>query len=147
MFKKLLVAVDGSSHSIKAVKVAAELVHQLKSCIVILHVIRDLPLPKEIQEMIQDREVTESRLEILKTSAEIIFERACKIAGEEGVTQIETEISEGDPATEIVAAAQNHHVDLIFMGTQRLSELKSMFMGSVTRKINNLSPIHCLTVK
>jgi nucleotide-binding universal stress UspA family protein len=48
MFKKLLVAVDGSSHSIKAVKVAAELAHQLKSCIVILHVIRDLPLPKEI---------------------------------------------------------------------------------------------------
>jgi len=48
MFKKLLVAVDGSSHSIKAVKVVAELAHQLKSCIVILHVIRDLPLPKEI---------------------------------------------------------------------------------------------------
>ena len=147
MFKKLLVAVDGSSHSIKAVKVAAELAHQLKSCIVILHVIRDLPLPKEIQEMIQDREVTESRLEILKTSAEIIFERARKIAGEERVTQIETEIREGDPATEIVAAAQNHHADLIIMGTQGLSELKSMFMGSVTRKVNNLSPIHFLTVK
>ena len=147
MFKKLLVAVDGSSHSIKAVKVAAELAHKLKSCIVILHVIRDLPLPKEIQEMIQDREVTESRLEILKTSAEIIFERARKIAGEERVTQIETEIREGDPATEIVAAAQNHHADLIIMGTQGLSELKSMFMGSVTRKVNNLSPIHFLTVK
>ena len=147
MFKKLLVAVDGSSHSIKAVKVAAELAHQLKSCIVILHVIRDLPLPKEIQEMIQDGEVTESRLEILKTSAEIIFERARKIAGEERVTQIETEIREGDPATEIVAAAQNHHADLIIMGTQGLSELKSMFMGSVTRKVNNLSPIHFLTVK
>ena len=68
MFKKLLVAVDGSSHSIKAVKVVAELAHQLKSCIVILHVIRDLPLPKEIQEMIQAGEVTESRLEILKSS-------------------------------------------------------------------------------
>lgn len=147
MFKKLLVAVDGSCHSIKAVKVAAELAHKLKSCIVILHVIRDLPLPKEIQEMIQDREVTESRLEILKTSAEIIFERARKIAGEERVTQIETEIREGDPATEIVAAAQNHHADLIIMGTQGLSELKSMFMGSVTRKVNNLSPIHFLTVK
>ena len=112
MFKKLLVAVDGSSHSIKAVKVAAELAYQLKSCIVILHVIRDLPLPKEIQEMIQDGEVTESRLEILKTSAEIIFERARKIAGEEGVTQIETEIREGDPATEIVAAAQNHPMQI-----------------------------------
>ena len=128
-------------------KVAAELAHKLKSCIVILHVIRDLPLPKEIQEMIQDREVTESRLEILKTSAEIIFERARKIDGEERVTQIETEIREGDPATEIVAAAQNHHADLIIMGTQGLSELKSMFMGSVTRKVNNLSPIHFLTVK
>ena len=147
MFKKLLVAVDGSSHSIKAVKVAAEQAHQLKSCIVILHVIRDLPLPKEIQEMIQDGEVTESRLEILKTSAEIIFERARKIAGEERVTQIETEIGEGDPATEIVAAAQNHHADLIIMGTQGLGELKSMFMGSVALKVNNLSPIHCLTVK
>ena len=112
MFKKLLVAVDGSSHSIKAVKVAAELAHQLKSCIVILHVIRDLPLPKEIQEMIQAGEVTESRLEILKTSAEIIFERTRKIAGEEGVTQIETEIREGDPATEIVAAAQNHPMQI-----------------------------------
>ena len=62
--------------------------------------------------MIQDREVTESRLEILKTSAEIIFERTRKIAGEEGVTQIETEIREGDPATEIVAAAQNHPMQI-----------------------------------
>jgi nucleotide-binding universal stress UspA family protein len=35
MFKNLLVAVDGSSHSIKVVKVAAELAHQLNSCIVI----------------------------------------------------------------------------------------------------------------
>ena len=62
--------------------------------------------------MIQDGEVTESRLEILKTSAEIIFERTRKIAGEEGVTQIETEIREGDPATEIVAAAQNHPMQI-----------------------------------
>ncbi len=147
MFKKLLVAVDGSSHSNKAVKVAADLAHQLGSRLVFLHVIRDLPLPKELQDMIEAGEVIESRLEILKNSAAIIFEKASAIAEQNKVTQIETEIREGDPATEIVVAAQSHQADLIIMGTQGLSDLKSMVMGSVTRKVNNLSPIHCLIIK
>ncbi|MBF0277243.1 MAG: universal stress protein [SAR324 cluster bacterium] len=147
MFKQLLVAVDGSAHSSRAVKVAAELAHQMESRLLLLHVIRDLPLPKELQQMIDTGEVMESRLEILKTSAEIIFQNATKIARQEKVAEIESEIREGDPATEIVAAAEGHHADLIIMGTRGLSDLKGMFMGSVTRKVNNLSTIHCLTVK
>jgi len=73
MFKKILVAVDGSRHSKRAVEAAIDLTKRYQASVTLLHVIRDMPLPAEILEMIAAGEVTESRMEILQNSAEIIL--------------------------------------------------------------------------
>ena len=76
MFKRLLVPVDGSKYSRRAVAMAIELATSCGGIVYLLHVIRNLSLPQEILDMIATGEVTESRMEILEDSAQIILSSA-----------------------------------------------------------------------
>ncbi len=147
MIGKILVTVDGSDASGRAVSLACELAAAMHAELIALHVIRDLPLPPELREMVATGEVTESRQEILENSARIILERVESAAGELGVKKVRTVVENGDPGGTIVSYAADNGVDLIVMGSRGLGEVQSMLLGSVSRKVCNLSPISCLTVR
>ena len=76
MFNKILIPVDGSPHGKRAVEIAVELARCHQSSVLLLHVIRDFSLPKEILEMMQAGEITASREQILRDSADIILTNA-----------------------------------------------------------------------
>ena len=145
MFKRLLVPVDGSKHARHAIETAIELAKEYGSTVYLLHVIRDLSLPKEILEMIQTGEVTESRLEILQDSAEIILENAREILVQAGVDGVQSEYVMGDPATQILRYGEQKGVDLIVLGHRGLGPGKGL-LGSVARKLLNMTTISCLIV-
>ncbi len=147
MFKKLLVAVDGSDASYRAAAAAGALAAQLDATLLALHVISDAPLPKELRQMIELEQINESRLEILKNSGTMILDRVAAKARESGAQRIETEMRQGDPADVIVKAADEGQVDLIVMGHRGLGEVKALLLGSVSRKVCNLAAVNCLTVK
>jgi nucleotide-binding universal stress UspA family protein len=69
MFQKILIGVDGSEHSNRAVDAAIDLAQHYQTSVILMHVIRNMQLPKEIEAMIAAGEVTESRMEILQDSA------------------------------------------------------------------------------
>ena len=146
MIRNILVTVDGSDASVRAVGVASELAARLEAALLVLHVIRDMALPKELSDMLKAEEATESRLEILRDSARIIIERAGKQATKAGVKTVKTEFLQGDPANTIMAFANDHRADMIVMGTRGLGQVESMQLGSVSRKVTNLSRINCLIV-
>jgi nucleotide-binding universal stress UspA family protein len=146
VIRNILVTVDGSDASARAVGVASELAARLEATLLVLHVIRDMALPKELSDMLKAEEATGSRLEILRDSARIILERAGKQAAEAGVKRVETEFLQGDPANTIMAFANEHQADIIVMGTRGLGQVESMLLGSVSRKVSNLSRISCLIV-
>jgi len=152
MFNKILVAVDGSANSRLAVQAAVELA---KCCstggvlthIILTHVIRDLALPKEILAMMARGEITESRLELLEDSAEIILENAARPFAEAGLTaQVERVILHGDPAGQIAHHAREQGADLIVVGYRGL-DTQSNMLGGMARKLINLTEISCLVVK
>lgn len=143
MFEKILVPVDGSKHAECAVKMAVELARCHESLVLLLHVIRDLSLPPEILEMIQAGEVTESRIEILQNSAEIILDNARAKFEEAGLDNVQSAYIMGDPATKILEYGEQNGVDLIVMGHRGLGPGEGL-LGSVARKLVNMTHISVL---
>ncbi len=145
MFKKILVGVDGSRQSNRAVEAGADLAQRYGASVWLLHVIRNLSLPPEILDMIARGEVTQSRMELLEDSAEIILENAREKFTQAGVTDVTTEYRIGSPAATLVAYAQEKGVDLIVIGKRGVSSDVDM-LGGVARKLVNIAPISCLIV-
>jgi nucleotide-binding universal stress UspA family protein len=136
MFEKILVPVDGSRHARYAIEMAIDLAKCHGSAVYLLHVIRNLSLPQEILAMIKAGEVTESRTEILQTSAEIILDNAREKFAEAGVSTIQGEYTIGDPASEILAYAREKSVNLIVIGHRGLGPTEGL-LGGVARKLVN----------
>lgn len=145
MFKHILVPVDGSANSRRAVAAAAELVKCHRSSVTLLHVIPDEPLPRELMKMIASGEITESHMGLLRDSAEIILHDAEEALGAAGVSASKREYTQGDPASRIIEYAQANEVDLIVIGHRGLGTQMDM-LGSVTRKLVNITRISCCIV-
>jgi nucleotide-binding universal stress UspA family protein len=143
MFKTLLVPVDGSSYSGQAVTAAVELAKCHGSSVLLLHVIRNLSLPKELLEMMAAGEVTASRTQILQDSAEIILGRAKEQFEKAGISNVKSDYVVGDPASKILEYAQQNAVDLIVIGHRGLGPNEGL-LGGVARKLLNMTKISCL---
>jgi nucleotide-binding universal stress UspA family protein len=145
MFQKLLVPVDGSPYASRAVDTAIELAKCHGSFVYLLHVIRDLSLPKELLEMIAAGAITAGRLQILQDSAEIMLNNAMEKFKQAGLTNVKKEFIMGDPANNILGYAEQNGVDLIVLGHRGL-EPRAGLMGGVARKLVNTTTISCLVV-
>jgi nucleotide-binding universal stress UspA family protein len=145
MFAKLLVPVDGSPHANRAVDVAVELAKCHGSSVLLVHAIRDLSLPREILDMITAGEITAGRLQILHDSAEMILSNALEKFRQAGVADVHKECLMGDPASKILACAEQSGVDCIVLG-QRGLQPHSGLMGGVATKILSRTQISCLVV-
>jgi nucleotide-binding universal stress UspA family protein len=143
MFEKILVPVDGSEYATCAVGRAAELARCYDSSVFVLHVIRDLVLPKEIVAMIEAGEVTESRQQILQDSADIILDNAQKEFAQAGVSKVQRTCLMGDPASMILQYATKNGIDLIVLGHRGLGPTHGL-LGGVARKLVNMTEISVL---
>lgn len=147
MFENILVAVDGSRSSNHAIEVAVDLAKRYQSSVFLLHVIRNLSLPREILDMIAAGQVTESRQELLENSAEIILENAKEKCEAAGLMNITTNYMIGPPATTINDYAEQNKIDLIVIGHRGVSSEQDVLLGGVARKLTNISTISTLVVK
>jgi nucleotide-binding universal stress UspA family protein len=143
MFEKILVPVDGSPHCKHAIERAVELARCYGASVFLLHVIRDFSLPKEILEMMQAGEITASREQILRDSAEIILGNARQRFETAGVSDITTKCLMGDPASKILEYAAEQGVDLIVIGHRGLGPTSGL-LGGVARKLVNMTHVSVL---
>ena len=56
-------------------------------------------------------------------------------------------VAHGDPADQIVRAAERRRADLIVMGRRGHGDLKGPLLGSVSHKVCQLAATACLTVR
>jgi nucleotide-binding universal stress UspA family protein len=147
MMKKILVATDASAASNRAVVFAARLAVQLEAELLILNVIRDMQLPEALREDPHYESFYNARDELMREAADRILKDARRQAKNEGVKQLQTAIGSGDPATSVAGFARRRKIDLIVVGTRGQSKIKSSWMGSVSRKLLDLSEINCLVVR
>lgn len=149
MYKKILVAVDGSEHSKLAVSAAAEIAKSFGASLVIMHVMKRAGsdrIPEELKELSRIEHILVTEADALSNVADAIVGRAKDAAGSAGVDAIVTTIDVGNPADQILHYCKNNNVDLIVMGRRGLSDMASLFLGSVSHKVAQLAPCACLTV-
>jgi nucleotide-binding universal stress UspA family protein len=152
MINHILVATDASAASNRALKMAAQFAELHNAELLIVHVIRDMQIPYEIDE-IQELEYHQfesfnnTREEIMRKIAETILRDAKEKAEKAGANKIQTAIGTGDPATSILGFVERSKIDLIVIGTRGLGKLKGKILGSVSRKIADNAETSCLIVK
>ncbi len=147
MINKILIATDASSASSRAVGFAAQLSQVHEAELLILHVIRDMQLPPELKDAPEFESFNNARDEIMSRIADKILAEAKKAARNNGARNVHTAIGCGDPATSVAGFAKRRNVDLIVVGTRGLSKLNASSMGSVSRKLLDLTNVNCLVIR
>ena len=147
MLKNILVATDASPASNRAINFAADLAGKYGATLHLLYAVREMQLPPELKKMAEVEKIAGARSDVLDFVGKKILSDAQTRALKKGAGKIKTTLERGDPATAIMRYGKRRKVDLIVLGTRGLGQVKGMLMGSVSRKVTNLSDISCLIIR
>lgn len=147
LFNGILVSVDGSEPSQRALETGAQMAAAQGDPLYLLYVIRDMQFPQALSRMAEVERLVGTRSDVLSFVANKILKQAKSDARKLGAKTIETLTREGDPATQITATANEKGVGVIVMGTRGLSGVTSAFLGSVSRKVSNMAEQNVLIVR
>lgn len=147
MINRILVPTDGSPASIRAVGLASQLAVKHEASLYLLNVIREMQVPAELRKMAKVENIGTARQDVLEFVAEKILGDAERRAKRKGAKAVRKATGQGDPATVISKHAQRNKIDLIVMGTRGLGSVKSLLMGSVSRKVANSCNVNLLVVR
>lgn len=138
-FKKILVPLDGSTKSTKALNEAISLARQCDSKIFGIHVISSGPF------FIGDR-IQEFRNYQAKTGTKIL-ERAKKTAAKNGIDLQGKLLREQDVRKGITKFAETKNCGVIIMGSRGTTDTPGMFLGTTAYGVVNTSKIPILIVR
>jgi nucleotide-binding universal stress UspA family protein len=141
MYESVLVATDGSETAAEAVKVATELAKTFGATLHILSVYHGgqggaLRVPD--MKMAKPEGVDAASVAATQT------ESLASLARTKGVTA-ETHVVSGNPAEQIVAVAEEQHVDLIVVGNKGMRGVKRV-LGSVPNAVAHSAQCSVLIV-
>ena len=140
---KLLVATDGSKNSLRAVKYAAHLLERLSQpgSITLISVHDDVAL-RHARRFVGKQAVED----YLRELSEQDLADARKLLDKAGVTH-DMIIRTGHVASEIADAAERGKFDLLVLGSKGRSALKDLLIGSVAKRVAEISKVPVLLVK
>lgn len=136
MFKRILCPVDFDSNSLDALRVACDLAMREQASIQVLYVMQP-----------HDPTVS-SAASIGQRSEEHAWRELRQIADKElGVVDHEIMLRSGDPAKEIMKAAEEVEAELVVMATHGHTGFRHVVLGSVTEKVVRESSCPVLTIR
>ena len=68
-------------------------------------------------------------------------------AADAGLKNVETVMTDGDAAERILDCVGERKVDCVVMGSRGLSDMKALYLGSVSHKVLNKAHCTCIAVK
>ncbi|MDH5697613.1 MAG: universal stress protein [Nitrosopumilus sp.] len=137
-FKKVLVPLDGSTYSEKALERACEFVDAFNSEIILIYVIE-----KSIPINLLDRK---EYLEILRKFGTKVLDKSKTDLSKKGMSA-KIFLKEGNIVNEIEKLAKKEKCDLIVVGNKGLGSVARFLLGSVSNKISQSSSCSVLIVK
>jgi len=142
-FKSIVVAVDGSKESDRAVEVAVELAEKLGSKVTFIHVVS---VPEFGETKIVDGKIEKKIHDALVDAGEKILTKATEVSQAKGVSASERLVV-GYPANAIETEAGKLGADLIVMGSKGTAGVRRMLIGSTAEKVIRWSSIPVLVIK
>jgi nucleotide-binding universal stress UspA family protein len=140
MYKKILVAYDGSDGANKALKAGINLakVHQAELCA--LAVEEKLPrFSGTIDEVQEEKEFADQHYSKLLEAA--------RLKAQEAGSELKTLMRPGHPAKTIVQVAKEGKFDLLLVGHTGLSAVWAAFLGTTAEKVSRHAPCSVLIVR
>lgn len=137
-FQKILVPVDGSPYSEKALTRASELAQVFDSKIILIYVVE-----KSIPINLLDRK---EYLEILRKFGNKTLEKANIVLSKNGLSA-KLLLKEGNIFNEIEKVVKKEKCDLVIVGNKGLGSVARLLLGSVSNKISQSSSCSVLIVK
>ncbi|MFC3041767.1 universal stress protein [Virgibacillus xinjiangensis] len=139
MYKKILLATDGSEHSERAAENAINLAKcNAGSKIDIVYVIDANKAKTDVLNNWNTIDVNDSRKQQMR--------KAERMAKESGVSH-EIKILHGEPGPVIVNYANENQMDVVVIGSRGLNGLQEFVLGSVSHKVAKRADCPVLIVK
>jgi len=139
LFEKILVPLDGSEHSIRALKNAIQIAKKFDGSITLIHVYTVSPFvitPTQVYKYVQ----------AIQELGNSILEEGKNLVKAEGV-QVKTLLKEGHTVEKILETVTKENINLVVLGSRGLSKLKGILMGSVSEGVTKNAPCPVLVVK
>ena len=154
MFEKILVPLDGSEHSLKALTVAIQIAKKFGAKISLIHVYSLAVAPNMPPEpttltppipVMTPSEVSRTIEATRKAGLNVLAEGEQKVKAE-GV-EVESMLKEGHTVQEIIKTAVEDKFDLIVIGARGISKIRELLLGSVTDGVIHHASCPVLVIK
>ncbi|MET3576667.1 universal stress protein [Bhargavaea ullalensis] len=132
MYKRILLAVDGSENSLRAVRQASELARISEGAVELVFVI-DFSRPKEAMMHPEGMDQLDLQRQQQLLPAKSLLDG-------EGILH-EVTILRGEPGPTLVSYANANAFDLVVLGSRGLNPLQGLVLGSVSHKV--MKRVHC----
>ena len=147
MFTKILVPVDGSETSWRALRQAVELgVKFAGSEIIVLTVIQPYNNAALLAVPLDHNVISQSNADMERIGNEVL-KQAREIVGPNYPGKVSFEMEVGHPSERILAVTKESGADAIIIGSRGLSGIAEFFLGSVSSKISQYANVPVLIVK
>jgi universal stress protein A len=141
--KRILVPVDFSAQSLKALHYALSFADQYGAQLTVLNVVEPAIYPSELGYI--PSEIESLHENVMKNAKERLQELISKRLPGEILT--EQQVRVGSPFLEIAAAAKEMEADLIVIATHGYTGLRHVFLGSTAERVLRHAPCPVLTVR
>ena len=147
MYKKMVVPVDGSETSWRALRQAVELgVKFAGSEIIVLTVIKPYNNAALLAVSLAHIVISQSNADMERIGNEVL-KQAREIVGPNYPGKVSFEMEVGHPSERILAVTKESGADAIIIGSRGLSGIAEFFLGSVSSKISQYANVPVLIVK
>lgn len=147
MFKRILLAYDGSVGADAALKKAAELAKLTKAELQVLTVYRHHSMLEASLSMVRGNDDASGNLDdAMRAASREAAEYAKQQAIDLGAPDVHAFIKGGQTARTVAAFAKDHECDLIVIGSRGLGAAETYMLGSVSHKVTSITTIPVLVV-
>jgi nucleotide-binding universal stress UspA family protein len=129
MFSRILVPVDGSDNSYRALDAALLLSEKLRAEVTVIHIMEDIPVSYVVSEKLL-REIVDA----YKRENQLILSNCSQIATKKGLV-IQTKLLQGNPGSTILDFCEKEKYDIIIMGSRGMGKFKELVLGSVSSRV------------
>ncbi|MGM0845698.1 MAG: universal stress protein [Bacillota bacterium] len=126
MFKRLVIAFDGSKHSIRAANYAIEIAKKFNAEIDVIYIVDSSESKKDVLHFDSKLEIEKSRKDKIRIIEEMLVESEVRN---------NIHILHGEVASTIIDFVNETNYDVLFIGSRGLNQMQSFLLGSVSHKV------------
>ena len=147
MFKRILVALDGSKFALEAARVGCEMAAKFDAQLRLLTVCGTIRVSGDLKRFLTAEGLIGEPQYLLDDLTKKTLAEAKKVAKKAGVTNLKSEIREGKPSRSILEYIENNKIDLVILGGRGAGKVRTPLLGSTSNKVSTLCGCACMIVK